>query len=117
VEGCRLTLGAVCCPLGCPGMGKLPGSTRGLGRWKVEEAQEVWVSGLEVHMGCRKQSELASLLLASIYPTVVWSISALPGVGLGVVWIPEGGAVSFQMSISRCVCVCVYRMEQKKVPE
>lgn len=41
------------------------------GSRKVEEAQEVWVSGLEVHMECRKQSELASL------PLTFPSISAL----------------------------------------
>lgn len=69
------------------------------------EVQEAGVSGLELHEGRTKQSELVSLLLTSI-PSVVWSISALPGVGLGVLHLPEGGAVSFQMSIFK-LCVGV----------
>lgn len=58
------------------------------------------MSGLERHLGRRKQFELVSLLVTSI-PPMVWSILALPEVCLGVMQLPEGGAVSFQMNIFR----------------
>lgn len=70
---------------------------QGLGQVRGPEAG---VSGLELHLGRTKQFELASLLVTSI-PPVVWSILALPEVGLGVLKLPEGGTVSFQMNIFR----------------
>lgn len=101
VEGCRLTLGASR-PPGMPRDGAdawVPLQGQGLGRWERHGGRR----GLQPSVlngggrgGCLGR---CSMNISSSRPWPQPSSSGLHGAGLGVLELPEGGAVCLQMSL------------------